>query len=88
MALGPCFYLDRCDIILVQNQPINGGWTPKQLLDFANIDSIKDALRYNPYSLSKRKLHRVTGLSAEKRRGNFKALLRDILLLKGCANYT
>ena len=47
-----CFCLDQCNII--QNQPINGSldWTPKQLLDFANIDTIKDALSYDPYSPS------------------------------------
>ena len=44
----PCFYLDRCD--LLQNQPIVNSleWDPETLLKFANIDTIKDALSFNP----------------------------------------
>ena len=44
----PCFYLDRCD--LLQNQPIINtlNWDPETLLKFANIDTIKDALSFNP----------------------------------------
>ena len=44
----PCFYLDRCD--LLQNQPIINTleWDPETLLKFANIDTIKDALSFNP----------------------------------------
>ena len=40
----------RCD--LLQNQPIINtlDWDPKIILKFANIDTIKDALSYNPHS--------------------------------------
>ena len=42
--------LDRCD--LLQNQPIINtlDWDPKIILKFAYIDTIKDALSYNPHS--------------------------------------
>ena len=46
----PCFYLDRCD--LLQNQPIINtlDWDPEILLKFANIDTIKNALSFNPHT--------------------------------------
>ena len=46
----PCFYLDRCD--LLQNQPILNSleWDPEILLKFTNIDTIKDALSFNPHT--------------------------------------
>ena len=48
----PCFYLERCEIL--KNQPVQDtlDWTLDQLLQFANIDTIKDALSYNPYNAS------------------------------------
>ena len=37
---------------IFKNQPINNTleWDPEDLLKFANIDTIKDALSFNPYS--------------------------------------
>ena len=43
----PCFYQDRCNLLLGQTIDHTSDWEPRTRLKFANIDTIKDALSFN-----------------------------------------